>query len=102
MFERLRKKWKVGPGQLALILFTFAVGGSLTGWVGKKIMNYLSIQQDWLWAIIYILIITIIWPIAVLLISIPFGQFSFFKKYIRKMGVKLGIVKDQSNTKAEL
>lgn len=93
MFERLQKKWKVKGVQLALILCTFAIGGSLTGFVGKKIMNLLSIQQDWLWAIIYILLITIIWPMAVLLVSFPFGQFRFFSQYIRKIGAKMGLVK---------
>lgn len=91
MFERLQKKWKVTGLQLALILCTFAIGGSLTGFTGKKIMNLLSVQQDWLWAIVYILLITVIWPLAVLLISIPFGQFPFFIKYIRKIGAKMGI-----------
>jgi len=95
MFERLQKKWKVSGPQLALILCTFAIGGSLTGFAGKKIMNLASIQQDWLWAIVYILLITIIWPLAVLLISIPFGQFPFFIKYIRKIGAKMGIGKSQ-------
>lgn len=96
MFEKLQKKWKVGGLQLALILCTFAIGGSLTGFVGKKIMNLLAIQQDWLWAVVYILLITIIWPMAVILISIPFGQFRFFINYIRKMGVKMGFAKDRS------
>ncbi|HPG12193.1 MAG TPA: hypothetical protein PLU37_11720 [Chitinophagaceae bacterium] len=93
MFEKLQKKWKVNGVQLALIICTFAIGGSMTGFVGKKIMNSLSIQEDWLWAVIYIILITIIWPIAVIIISIPFGQFSFFSRYIRKIGVKMGIVK---------
>jgi hypothetical protein len=93
MFDKLKQKWKVGGLQLALILCTFAIGGSLTGFAGKKIMNVMAIQQDWLWAIIYILLITILWPLMVLLVSIPFGQFSFFLKYIRKIGVKMGIVK---------
>ena len=93
MFERLQKKWKVGGLQLALILCTFAIGGSATGFAGKKIMNALSIQQDCLWAVIYILLITIIWPMAVLIVSIPFGQFSFFIKYIRKIGEKMGLGK---------
>ncbi len=93
MFEGLQKKWKVSGGRLALILCTFAIGGSVTGFAGKKIMNALSIQQDWLWAVIYILLITIIWPLAVLVVSIPFGQFSFFTKYIRKIGEKTGLVK---------
>lgn len=93
MFERLRKKWKVGGLQLTLILLTFAIGGSLTGFVGKKIMNFLAVQQDWLWALIYIVIVTLIWPLAVIIISIPFGQFPFFIKYIKKIGAKIGIGK---------
>lgn len=95
MFERLQKKWKVSGPQLFLILCTFAIGGSLTGFAGKKVMNLLSIGQDWLWAIVYILLITIFWPLAVLLVSIPFGQFSFFIKYIRKIGAKMGIGKSE-------
>lgn len=97
MFERLQKKWKVSGLHLALILCTFAIGGSATGFVGKKIMNALSIQQDWLWAVIYILLITIIWPLAVLIVSIPFGQFLFFTRYIKKIGMKLGIVKNRES-----
>ena len=97
MFERLQKKWKVGGLQLFLILCTFAIGGSLTGFVGKKLMNLLSIQQDWLWAIVYILLITVLWPMAVLLVSIPFGQFPFFIKYIRKIGVKMGLGKSEKS-----
>jgi hypothetical protein len=93
MFERLKKKWKVGGLQLALILCTFAIGGTATGFVAKKIMNALSVQQDWLWAVIYILLITIIWPLAVLVVSIPFGQFVFFIRYTRKIGVKIGLIK---------
>ena len=93
MFNKLRKKWKVNGPQLALILCTFAIGGSVTGFAGKKIMNFLSIGEDWLWAVVYILLITIIWPLAVLLVSIPFGQFRFFINYIRKLGSKLGLGK---------
>ena len=93
MFEQLQKKWKVNSLQLALILCTFAIGGSATGFAGKKIMNALAIGQDWLWTLVYILLITIIWPMAVIVISIPFGQFTFFIKYIRKIGNKIGIGK---------
>ena len=89
MFDKLRKKWKVGPGQLGLILITFALGGSLTGFVAKKVMNALSITQDWLWAIIYILIVTALWPLMVILVSIPFGQYRFFSGYVRKLGSKI-------------
>lgn len=91
MFERLQKKWKVGGLQLFLIICTFAIGGSATGFVAKKVMNAISIQQDWLWAILYILLVTLIWPMMVILISIPLGQFRFFSSYIKKLGAKMGI-----------
>jgi hypothetical protein len=99
MFEGLKKKWKVSGGQLLLILCTFAIGGSATGFVAKKVMNALSISQDWIWAVIYILLITIIWPLAVIIISIPFGQFRFFSNYIKKIGEKMGLIKTGSGTK---
>ena len=62
MFERLQKKWKVGGLQIILILCTFAIGGSLQVLLVKRLMNCLAIGQDWLWTLIYILVITIIWP----------------------------------------
>ncbi len=59
-------------------------------------MNALVIDKDWLWTIIYIVLITVIWPLAVLIVSIPFGQSRFFTKYIKKIGFRMGIGKDQS------
>ena len=96
MFEKLRKKWKVNVLQLVLILSTFAIGGSLTGFAGKKIMNVLPIEADWLWAIVYIILVTLIWPVMVILVSIPFGQFRFFVNYTRKLGQKMGLIKPEA------
>lgn len=77
--------------QLLLILCTFAIGGSLTGLAGKRIMNFLPIEKGILWVILYIILITILWPMAVLLVSVFFGQFRFFTSYLRKMGRRMGI-----------
>ena len=93
MFERLQKKWKVSGLKLMLIIATFAIGGSMTAWIGKKIMNLLALQQDWLWAVVYILLVVIIWPLTVLIVSIPLGQYPFFIRYIRKIGEKMGLIK---------
>jgi len=90
MFDSLRKKWKVGGVQLLLIIATFAIGGSLTGYAGKKIMNHLPLVPDWLWTLIYIALITLLWPVAVLLVSFPLGQYRFFSKYIRRILFKMG------------
>ena len=93
MFQRLQQKWRVNGLQVLLILCTFAIGGSLTGFAAKKLMNLLSVEQRWLWVVIYIVIITIIWPFAVLVVSLFFGQYRFFLKYIRKIGNRFGIGK---------
>lgn len=98
MFKRLQQKWKVGPIQIILIIVCFAIGGSLTGFVAKKIMNLFALEQDWLWAIAYILLVTIIWPLAVVIVSIVFGQFKFFSGYVLRLGRKLGIVRSSELT----
>jgi phosphoribosylglycinamide formyltransferase 1 len=97
MFERLQQKWKVGPFQIALIIICFALGGSLTGYTAKKIMDVLSVEKDWLWTIIYIVLITIIWPLAVLSVSLFFGQFQFFRGYVTRLGQKIGIVSNSES-----
>jgi hypothetical protein len=96
MFEKLRNKWKVGPLQLALILCTFAVGGSLTGFSGKRIMPYFGIEAPWLYVPVYIILITLIWPLMVLIVSIPFGQFRFFTRYLKKMAQRMGLRRSKS------
>lgn len=91
MFERLQQKWKVNGLQLALILCTFAIGGSLTGYAGRRLMPLLDIEQNWLWILVYIIMVTLLWPLAVLLVSIPFGQFRFFVQYLKKIGKRMGL-----------
>lgn len=98
MLERLQKKWKVSGLRLILILCTFAIGGSLTGYVGKKLMNVLDIEQKWLWVVIYIIVVTILWPLAVILVSIFFGQFRFFTGYLKKIGRRMGVLKPEAGS----
>ena len=89
MFEGLQKKWKVNGWQVFIILVIFALGGSLTGFAGRKLMGLLEIELVALYIIVYLLLVTVIWPAAVLIVSIPFGQFSFFREYILRIGSKL-------------
>jgi hypothetical protein len=93
MFEKLRNKWKVNGLQLALILTTFAVGGSLTGYAGRKLMHWLTIDEGWFFLPVYIILLSLLWPLMVLLVSIPFGQFRFFVGYLKKIGKRIGLNK---------
>lgn len=91
MFERLQQKWKVNGWQLLIILITFALGGSLCGYLGRIVLGWLSIEQTAIRIPVYIIIVTILWPFCVLLISIPLGQFNFFRLYLKKLGRRIGI-----------
>jgi formyltetrahydrofolate-dependent phosphoribosylglycinamide formyltransferase len=85
MFKKLKQHWKVNDLHLVLIIATFALGGSLCGYAGRKILLLLNMEKGIGWVLLYILLIILLWPICVILISIPFGQFRFFRKYITRV-----------------
>jgi hypothetical protein len=89
MFEKLKEKWGVGAGRVSLILVTFALGGSLTGFLARKVMTFLEIEALYLFIPLYIILVTIFWPVMVLLVSLPLGQFFFFRSYIRRIAKKI-------------
>jgi len=89
MFQKLRQRWKVNGVNLLLIIATFALGGSLCGYAGRKILLLTNLEKGVVWFILYILLITLLWPLCVLLISIPLGQFAFFKRYITRIWKKM-------------
>src|SRR5688572_21005270 len=86
MFHRLKDKWKVSWPRFILIFTTFALGGSLCGYLGRKLLMLLQIDATAIRIPLYIIIVTLLWPFCVLLISIPLGQFNFFRSYLAKMG----------------
>jgi formyltetrahydrofolate-dependent phosphoribosylglycinamide formyltransferase len=90
MFEKLKQHWRVNTLNLALIIITFALGGSLCGYAGRKLLALTNLDKGLFWVLLYILLITLLWPLAVLLVSIPLGQFGFFKKYIGKVFRRFG------------
>jgi len=89
MFSGLKNRWKVNGWRLLLILITFAVAGSATGYVGRLIMEVLDIDTVWLYILIYVLLVSLIWPFMVIMFSIVFGQFHFFKNYLARMGRRM-------------
>ena len=90
MFRRLKEKWGLSWPRFMLVFSTFAIGGSLCGYAGKRLMGLTSIEKGILYYIIYILLVTIIWPLCVLTVSIPMGQFPFFRNYLIKMWRRIG------------
>ena len=89
MLKKLKAHWKVNSINLVLIITTFALGGSLCGYTGRKLLLLTNLEKGIAWFILYILLVTLLWPLCVILISIPLGQFSFFKRYLFKVWKKL-------------
>ena len=85
MFKKLKERWRVTGTKLALIICTFAFGGSVCGIAARKLLVFAALEKGFLWVTLYILLVTLLWPFCVLLISIPFGQFTFFIKYLTKI-----------------
>ena len=88
---RLQDKWKLNSiVQVIVVLIIFALGGSTCAFLGKKIMPALGFEtRGVLYWIIYVLIVTILWPLCVLMYSIILGQYAFFKKYLSQMGRRM-------------
>ena len=89
MLEHLQKKWKVNGGRALLILMTFAIGGSITGYVGKRVLGWLGIKEVAVYIPVYILLIMLLWPMMVMLVSLFTGQFVFFRHYLQRLGARL-------------
>ncbi len=89
MFRRLQDKWGVSGLRFALILFVFAIGGSLTGFLAKKLMPLFGIENQVIYWVIYVIVVTLLWPVCVMLVSVPFGQFQFFWQYQKKLFARI-------------
>ncbi len=87
--NRLQQKWGVGPLQFWLIMTTFALGGSLSGYLNKQILNLVFLEKNAAYWLIYPLLLTILWPFSVILVSFLTGQFLFFKGYLGRIWGRL-------------
>jgi hypothetical protein len=90
--SKLQYKWKLTSiFQVIIVLIIFALGGSTCAFLGKKyimpLFNFESRHMGY-W-LVYIIVVTILWPICVMFYSILFGQYAFFKSYLTKMGKRM-------------
>ncbi|MFZ9171984.1 MAG: DUF6787 family protein [Sediminibacterium sp.] len=85
MFKRLKEKWKLSWTSFVLVFSTFAIGGSSCGYLGRTLLTLTGIESGILYYVLYIVLMCLLWPLCVIVISIPMGQFGFFRNYLRKM-----------------
>ncbi len=94
MFQRLQQKWKVSGTQLLLILCVFAITGTTTAYITRQITTWMQVEH---YSIAYwllkIAVLLFGYQLLILLIAIPFGQFSFFWKYEKKILARVGLIR---------
>jgi TctA family transporter len=94
MLDNLKKRWKVSGTQLFLILCVFAITGSLTAYLSRQITLWLEIEKySFLFWTLKLIVLIFGYQVIILLVSIPFGQFSFFWNYEKKILKRMGILK---------
>jgi hypothetical protein len=96
MLDKLKKRWKVSSIQLFLILCVFAITGSLTAYLSRQITSWLDIEKySFLFWALKLIVLLFGYQVIILLVSIPFGQFSFFWNYEKKILKRMGILKNE-------
>jgi hypothetical protein len=97
MFEKLKSRWKVNGTQLFLILCVFAITGTTTAWISKEITKWLDVEKGtFMFYALKVIILLFGYQVIILLVSIPFGQFSFFWNYEKKILRRFGLMKKEN------
>ncbi len=91
-FDRLKKKWEIRSNyQFWLIMLIFAVTGTSVLFTKPLIFDLLGITDSlhfFLYALLYLLIITPVYFISLLLIGSLFGQYRFFNRFIQRIFIR--------------
>tara|TARA_B100000586_G_scaffold57455_1_gene39363 strand:+ start:436 stop:738 length:303 start_codon:yes stop_codon:yes gene_type:complete len=97
MFERLKIKWKISSNlQLTKIFIVFSITGSFAAAISSPVAENLGINSqnlDWyIYWPVRIVIITLIYQVALLVVAAIFFELKFFwefeKKFLRRIGFK--------------
>ena len=100
MFKKWQEKWKVGPRQLFLILCTFAVTGTLTAWISRKVTAWAGMDADTPWVLGFLLRLGVLvfgYQVIILGVSFLFGQFPFFWDYEKKILRRFKLMKPEQD-----
>ena len=92
LFERLNIQ---SMSQFVLVNIVFALTGTLSVVVAGPIMEYMGIGaahlNEWLYWTVRILVIFFFYQCLLVLVSIPFGQFAYFRDAQKKMLARCGL-----------
>jgi formyltetrahydrofolate-dependent phosphoribosylglycinamide formyltransferase len=99
MIGSLKKHWNVNTRQVILILCTFAVTGTITAWLSKKVAEWLLLHPyGWAWWLSKIVVLIFGYQVIILIVGFCFGMFPFFWKYEKKILRRMGLMEKDVST----
>ena len=89
LVKKLKKKWGIKSNlQLLIIFVVFGITGTTAALVSNPILEFIGLKKDnisdWTYWITRIIIIFPLYQILLFIIGSLFGQFEFFKNFIKK------------------
>lgn len=95
-FKRLENKWIVDyKWEMIRIFLVFAITGSSSAFISKPILNLLGITKEnlnvFIYWLLYIIIGLIFYQILLITIAWIFGQYAFFRDFLKRFGKRMGL-----------
>ena len=90
LINKIKRRWEIKSNRQLLIIFlVFGITGSLSAWISKPILEFIGLKEAtisaWAYWPIRIIIVFPLYQILLLIIGTIFGQYKFFKNFIKKM-----------------
>ena len=90
LINKIKRRWEIKSNRQLLIIFlVFGITGSLAAWISKPILEFIGLKETtisaWAYWPIRIIIVFPLYQILLLIIGTIFGQYKFFKNFIKKM-----------------
>ena len=90
LINNLKNKWGIKSNlQLIIIFLVFGITGSLSVLISGPILDFINLDEaitlDWIYWFVRIVIIFPIYQTLLLIVGALFGEFKFFKNFIKKM-----------------
>ena len=97
-FKRLENKWIVDYKWEMIRIFTvFAITGTSSVFVSKPIMKVIGITKEnlnvFVYWILYVIIGLIFYQIILIAIAWVFGQYAFFRDFLKRFAKRMGLGK---------
>ncbi len=90
LINNLKNKWGIKSNlQLIIIFLVFGITGSVSVLISTLVLDLINLEEvtnlGWIYWLLRIVIIFPIYQILLLVIGTLFGEFNFFKNFIKKM-----------------